>query len=82
MGTSRRWKMPAARAASTSMTAAIFCYQALFNQVIIRGGNNDVTCSEGITFDRDPAPVPAPATILLFGSGLAGLIGSRLRRKK
>jgi len=36
----------------------------------------------GITFDRDPAPVPVPATILLFGSGLAGLVGSRLRRKK
>ena len=27
-------------------------------------------------------PVPEPATILLFGSGLAGLAGSRLRRKK
>jgi len=65
----------------TSVTAAIFSYQALLNQVI-RGGNGNVTCSEGITFDRDPAPVPAPATILPFGSGLAGLVGSRLRRKK
>ena len=29
-----------------------------------------------------PAPVPEPATILLFGAGLVSLIGSRIRRKK
>lgn len=27
-------------------------------------------------------PVPEPATMLLFGTGIAGLAGSRLRRKK
>lgn len=28
------------------------------------------------------APVPEPATMLLFGTGIAGLVGSRLKRKK
>lgn len=29
----------------------------------------------------DPSPVPEPATMLLFGAGLAGIAGLRLRRK-
>ena len=36
-----------------------------------------------ITFtDEAAAPVPEPTTMLLFGTGIAGLAGTRLRRKK
>ncbi len=40
--------------------------------------------SEAYIIEYEPghAPVPEPATILLFGAGLAGLVGSRARKKK
>ena len=39
---------------------------------------------QGSSFGNvDPsAPIPEPATMLLFGTGLVGLVGSRLRKKK
>ena len=34
------------------------------------------------SFINDPEPVPEPTTMLLFGTGIAGLVGSKIRKKK
>lgn len=37
---------------------------------------------DNIQLTSDVAPVPEPATMILFGTGIAGIVGARFRRKK
>lgn len=48
------------------------------------GGQRDEITIDNVNIEGcfDTTPVPEPATMLLFGAGLAGIVGSRIRRKK
>jgi hypothetical protein len=51
---------------------------ARFQSVVVPG-----SCNEGSDVAIDPpGPVPEPATMLLFGTGIVGLIGARKGNKK
>jgi hypothetical protein len=43
---------------------------------------NGQVAFDNVRLDANAAPVPVPTTMLLFGTGIAGLAGTRLRRKK
>ena len=52
----------------------------------VNGGFSSVLSMNALTFDTDgggdPAPIPEPSTLVLFGTGFAGLIGWRYRKKR
>lgn len=45
------------------------------------GGNDGLEISHFTGYNSSAAPVPEPATMLLLGTGIAGLVGLRRRRK-
>ena len=49
---------------------------------LLNGGDNDYNDFIVGVSDVAPAPVPEPATMLLMGTGLAGLVAIRRRRAK
>ncbi|MFZ5994501.1 MAG: PEP-CTERM sorting domain-containing protein [Thermodesulfobacteriota bacterium] len=53
---------------------------AQYLRIYATGGDNKYSVGEFQAFGT--TPVPEPATMLLFGTGIAGLAGTRLKRRK
>jgi hypothetical protein len=62
---------------SRNNMSGTYAYRNTFGGII-----TDWSTSPHGDFAFELTPVPEPATMLLFGTGIAGLAGSRLRRKK
>ena len=53
-----------------------------FGNILSLAGRGDVDPDGGVTPGPGPAPIPEPATVLLFGSGLIGLMGWQLAKSR